>query len=340
MSTASRKARPGSKSLLALLMAFTVGAFPSAVAYAQDAAAPNMDAMYAHLMKARAIAGNDLMQDFYHRCYIEPLYPNTLARSINATAAIPPAQVFDNLYFVGQNAVSSWVIKTSAGLILIDTENTPDEAKDYIEGGMAKLGLDATQIKYIVITHEHTDHFGGAKYLQAKYRQYGIHVVASAPAWKNMPTANRNAGYDPIHDMEIADGQKLTLGDTALTFYIMPGHSDGTISFFFNTTDHGRPHVIGFFGGMGSPKLEANRDKIISSYERWLKLAAAAGADTMIANHQGEDGAVEKIEFIRTRHPNDPNPFVLGKDGYKRYFEVQEECAKADLARNGQSIPQ
>ena len=155
-----------------------------------------------------------------------------------------------------------------------------------------------------------------------------------------MPTANRNAGYDPVHDMEIADGQKLTLGDTTLTFYVTPGHSEGTISFFFNTTDHGRPHVIGFFGGMGSPKLETNRDKIISSYERWLKLSAAAGADTMVANHQGEDEAVEKIEFIRTRHANDPNPFVLGKDAYKRYFEIQEECAKADLARNGQNIPE
>ena len=299
-----------------------------------------MDAFHEHVDKAKAAAGKDLMSDFYHRCYIEPLYPNSLAKLINGTAAIEPAKVFDNLYFVGQNAVSSWVIKTSQGLILIDTLNTPDEAKQYIEGGMAKLGLDPTQIKYIIITHEHADHFGGSKYLQQKYGSYGAHVVASAAAWKNMPTANRGAGLDPSHDMVISDGQKLTLGDTTLDFYVTPGHSEGTISFTFKTSDNGKPHVVGFMGGMGSPKVEANRDKIIESYDRWLKISAAAGADTMVANHQGEDHAVENIEFLRTRRPSDPNPFVLGKDGFRRYFVIQEECAKVDLARNGQKIPQ
>lgn len=301
------------------------------------ATAAENDAMYEHIMKAKKIAGADLAPDYYHRCFIEPLYSQSIAKLINGTAAVEPAKVFDNFYFVGQNAVSSWALTTSQGIILIDTLNNPDEAKQYIEGGMAKLHLDPKQIKYIVITHEHADHFGGSRYLQQKY---GDHVMASAPAWNNMPTANRGAGLDPVHDMDVADGQKLTLGDTSLTFYITPGHTDGTISFVFKTTDHGVPHVIGFFGGMGSPRTEINRDKIISSYERWRKITSAAGVDTLVANHQGEDHAVEKIEFIRIRHAGDPNPFVIGKDAYQRYFEVQEECAKADLARNGQKIPQ
>ena len=341
--------RRGAKALRALLVALTLGSLPSAAALAQDdkggfpvdpPRTANNPATYEHLMKAYKAAGVDMKPDFYHRCYIEPLYPNSIAKLINGKAVIPPTQVFDNLYFVGQNAVSSWVIKTSAGLILVDTLNNPQEAKDFIEGGMAKLGLDPKQIKYVVITHEHADHFGGARYLQEKYKGDGMHILASAPAWKNMPTANRNNGYDPAHDMDITDGQKLTLGDTTLTFYLTPGHSDGTISFFFKTTDHGKPHVIGFFGGMGSPKSEKARDEIVASYDRWLKLSAAAGADTNVANHQGEDHAVENMEFIRSSHAGDPNPFVVGKDGFRRYFVIQDECAKADLARNGQKVPQ
>jgi len=324
--------------LRAVSISLLLGLSAGTVVHAQNQTAPaDNNTMYEHIMKAKKIAGNDLFLDFTHRCFIEPLYSQSIARLINGTAAVEPAQVFDNLYFVGQEAVSSWVLKTSQGLILIDTENNPAEAKQYIEDGMAKLGLDPKQIKYIVITHEHADHFGGSKYLQQKY---GVHVMASTIAWKNMPTANRGAGLDPVHDMDIVDGQKFTLGDTTLTFYVTPGHTEGTLSFIFKTTDHGVRHTIGFFGGMGSPRAETNRDKIIDSFERWRKIASATGADTLIANHQGEDHAVDNIEFIRVRHAGDPNPFVVGKAAYQRYFEIQEECTKADLARNGQKIPQ
>jgi len=321
------------------------GAATAAPAPAAPAAAaadvPDTQAMHEHLAKATRIAGSDLMPDMYHRCFIEPLYPDSIAKLINGNAAVPATKVFDNLYFVGQNAVSSWVIKTSAGLIVIDTLNNPEEAHEYIEGGMAKLGLDPKQIKYFLLTHEHADHFGGSKYLQQQYGKYGAHVITSAAAWKNLADPKtRNQQLAPAHDQEVSDGQKLTLGDTTLTFYITPGHTEGTTSFFFKTTDRGVPHVVGFFGGMGSPKTEANRDTIIKSYERWLKLAAAAGADTLIANHQGEDHAVEKLEYIRARDAGDPNPFVVGKDAYRRYFEIQNECTKMDLARHGQKVPE
>ena len=328
------------RGLRCTLAGLMLGTFFVANVQAQDKGTPNMEAVHEHVAKAMAAAGKDLMTDFYHRCYIEPLYPDSLAKLINGTAAIAPAKVFDNLYFVGQNAVSSWVIKTNQGLILIDTENTPDEAKQYIEAGMARLGLDPTQIKYIIITHEHADHFGGSRYLQQKYGPTGTHVMASAAAWNNMQTANRGSrSLDPARDMVISDGQKLTLGDTTLDFYVTPGHSEGTISFIFKTSDNGKPHVIGFMGGMGSPKVEANRDAIIASYERWLKITAAANADTMIANHQGEDHA-DEVDSPGTR-VDDPSRLPTRKDGYRRApLAIQEECAKVDLARNGQKIPQ
>lgn len=300
-------------------------------------APPNEAAMYAHIMKAKQIAGQDLQMDFYHRCFIEPLYSGTIAKAINTPAAVEPAKVFDNVYFVGQNAVSSWAIKTNDGIILIDTLNNPTEAHEYIEEGLRKLGMDPKQIKYIIITHEHADHFGGSRYLQEKY---GAHVMASAPAWKNMPTANRGIGLNPHPDMVITDGEKFTFGGTTFTFYITPGHTEGTISFIFKTTYHGRPHVVGFMGGMGSPHTEKARDEIIKSYERWEKLIKAAGVDTLIANHQGEDHAIGKIELIRVLHPDDHNPFVIGADANQRYYEIQAECTKADLARHGEAIPQ
>jgi metallo-beta-lactamase class B len=314
------------------MMILALSALSCGVAYAAPAPdGAKSDTMYEHIMKARKAAGTDLMHQFYHRCFVDPNYTDTIAKLRKAPAPMEPLKVFDQLYFLGQNDVSSWALQTSDGIILFDTHNNPADAKQYIEGGMAKLGLDPKQIKYVFIMHEHADHFGGAKYLKEKYPS--LHLVASATAWAKMPTANRADGLVPAHDMDIADGQVFKLGDTTLTWYLTPGHSDGTISTIFKVTDHGTPHVVGFFGGLGSPNSAVNRNKIIASFQRWKPIAAAAGVDTLIANHQGQDYSVENLEFLKVRHATDPNPYVIGKDAYQRYFDVQIECTYANLIR-------
>lgn len=93
---------------------------------------------------------------------------------------VPPAKVFDNLYYVGHAQFGSWIVKTSAGLILLDALDSPKEAQDYIEAGMAKLGLDPHDLKYIIIMHGHGDHYGGTRYLQDKYP--GLRVAGFALA--------------------------------------------------------------------------------------------------------------------------------------------------------------
>ena len=75
------------------------------------------------------------------------------------------AQVFDNLYFVGGKIHSAWALKTSQGFILIDTIY-PYNSEELIVGGMQRLGFDAKDIKYVIISHAHGDHIGGAEMLQ------------------------------------------------------------------------------------------------------------------------------------------------------------------------------
>jgi len=78
-------------------------------------------------------------------------------------------------------------------------------------------------------------------------------------------------------------------------------YADRALSTIFKTTDHGVPHVVGFIGGLGSPQTEASRNTLVKSLRRWKSLAAAAGVDTLIANHQGQDEAVENLEFLKIR---------------------------------------
>ena len=90
-----------------------------------------------------------------------------------------PAKVFDNLYFVGGKVHSSWALTTREGIILIDTIY-PYNSEELIIGGMQKVGLDPKNIKYVLISHAHTDHIGGAEMLQ---NRYGVRVVMGGPDW-------------------------------------------------------------------------------------------------------------------------------------------------------------
>jgi metallo-beta-lactamase class B len=323
------------------------------VTSAQFVPAPNADedAMYQHFKKAQEIAGLDLYPHFAHACIIDQHYRWTISRGIQQPGDIRPLKVMDNLYFVGQNAASSWAIKTSEGIILIDALNNGEEAEKYIVGGLREVGLDPADIKYLVITHAHGDHFGGANYLKDTF---GVRIAASKIDWDVMAAmkvaparpaaegARRQGGpaawarLAPDHDIDLAEGQQFKLGDTTVTFYVTPGHTPGTLAMIFEATDQGQPHVVALYGSLGMPAAVEDKRIVLASIAKFKKLAKQAGVDTLIANHQTRDLALHKLEILRLRRAGDPNPFVVGKDGYLRYMDIQTECVYYAMAREGQ----
>src|SRR5204862_2501389 len=92
---------------------------------------------------------------------------------------VEPAKVFDNLYFVGMTDWSAWALTTSQGIIVIDTI-FDYSVEDEVVNGLKKLGLNPADIKYALVSHAHTDHIGGAKYLQD---HFGARVVLSKEDW-------------------------------------------------------------------------------------------------------------------------------------------------------------
>lgn len=290
---------------------------------------PDQDRMYLHMRKARELAGTDLYAHYVHRCIVDQTYRRTISRGLQARNKIEAAKVFDNLYFVGENAVSSWALDTGDGIVLFDALYGPDDISNIVEPGLRKFGLDPRNIKYLVITHGHGDHFGGANYLKEKY---GTRIMASTIDWEFMGTGP----LVPARDLDIADGQTLTVGNVTLNFFITPGHTPGTVSTVFKTTDRGEPHVVGFFGGMGTPSAVADKKALIASAKRFEGIAQSFGIDAGIANHVTQDQAIPKLEELRLRRAGDPNPYVLGTSAYVRYLQVQQECTEFAMAQQGQ----
>jgi len=235
-------------------------------------------------------------------------------------------QVFDNLYMLTTKSNSAWVVKTSAGIILIDTL-FGYAAQDEIVDGMKKLGLDPADIKYIVISHAHGDHDGAVKFLQETYKPK---VILSPEDWK---LAAREA--DPYtHDLDATDGQKLTLGDTTITIYITPGHTSGTLSFLIPVKDHGMPHMAMEWGGtaLGANTSKEMLQSYISNASRFKDIADGAGADVIIGNHTEYNNALALLDLTKARKPGEPNPWLVGKPEVAKYLTVVQECAKAWLA--------
>jgi len=249
----------------------------------------------------------------------------------------PPFKIFDNLYWLGTRQHSSWALATSAGLIIIDT-NFAWATELEITNGLATLGLNPQDIKYVVISHAHGDHDQGAAELQ---KRYGAKVVMGTPDWEStLQRPATAAGGVPTRDIAVGpEGTQLTLGDTTVTVVATPGHTPGTLSYVFPVKEQGRPVVVAYSGGTLTGAFGTNAarwDEYIASQRAIAKAAADAGASVIISNHSEYDGAYTKARLLLApRQPGENHPFIVGADGVQRYFTVMAECATASKLRVG-----
>ena len=300
-----------------------------------------------HVATAKAAARQDHVGLFKSLCVPPPPLPATGAPAQAAAQPsgpppraqwyAPPVKVFDNLYFLGQTGYTAWAVVTSDGIIVIDPL-FDYSVEEEVVNGLTKLGLDPKAIKYVVISHAHSDHVGGARLLQDRF---GARVVMSAADWDLLAT-DPGAWPKAKRDVVATDGQRLTLGDTTLMLHFTPGHTLGTISTIIPVKDGGRPHVAALWGGTGfnwrsgSPRyITPDRPALFwyenygNSARRFREIAAKAGADVLLSNHPNYDGTKAHLATLARRKAGEPHPYVVGSDSIGRFLTVAEECAKA-----------
>lgn len=249
---------------------------------------------------------------------------------------IEPARVFDNLYFVGDLDQSAWALTTPAGIVLFDT-NIPSRTESVIVEGMRKLGLDPNQIRYLLVSHAHGDHIGGAAPLQERF---GARIVMSQPDWDLVARyPKRYTGISPRRDVVAVDGGTITLGDSSIRTWLTPGHTPGTLSFTFPVRDRGKQLNVVYSGGTGfnfpndTPDLGIPAfQTYIDSQRRLAEKATSTGATVFLTNHSWNDNAVNKIRMIAGRGIG-PSPFEIGADSIQRYFRTTGGCARAAQLR-------
>ena len=250
---------------------------------------------------------------------------------------LEPMQVMDELYFLGNYWTSSYAVKTSDGIVIIDALDNADEAEHYIEGGLRKLGLNPADIKYVIVSHAHGDHYGGANYLKQKFNP---RIVMSEIDWQVFDDPKfdpkRIPLFDPPpkRDMAVNDGDTLKLGDTSFKLYVIPGHTLGTLATVFTVHDHGDAHRAVAWGGTAynfgplPDRLQLYSDTTV----KYRGVMKQEDTDVLLSNHVSYDAAVAKMAALKTRKAGDPNPYVIGQDTVQRFLTILGECALATKA--------
>ena len=165
---------------------------------------------------------------------------------------IEPFKMADDLYYVGDKLVCVHLIRTDEGLILLDAGYPC--TRHLLMASIIRLGFDPADVRWIILTHAHFDHFGAAN----EFRNlYGTKVALSAADAASMqekpfraigavPTEN-----PPVIDRTLEDGEIFSFGGKEIRCVLTPGHTLGTMSFFFHVTDGGKTYLAGQFGGAG-----------------------------------------------------------------------------------------
>ena len=150
---------------------------------------------------------------------------------------IDPFRIFGKLYYIGDQVVCSHLLDTGDGLILFDS-GFPHTA-DLLRKRIAMLGFECKDIRYILHTHEHYDHFGASYKLQTDYgcRTYihsaGAHTFRIFPHHTEVQSAHCPDASLFIPDVEFNDGDIVSLGNISVRCIYTPGHSAGTTTFVF-----------------------------------------------------------------------------------------------------------
>ena len=197
---------------------------------------------------------NNIDLGMYHKSYAEvekDLVPNLLGYYTTPSSAyVKPFRILNNLYYVGDKQVCAHLIDTGKGLILFDAGY--QHTIHLLVQSIWELGFNPKDIKYLILSHGHFDHFGACNEFRALYGCKTFLSKADCDMLRQSPKAgllewnpNPYAAL-PVIDHEIEDQDTITLGNVSIKCVLSPGHSPGTMSFFFDIADNLKTYRVGY----------------------------------------------------------------------------------------------
>ena len=254
-------------------------------------------------------------------------------------APVPPRHLVGNIYYVGAIGVSSYLITTPEGHILIDTGF--EETVPLIRHSVEQLGFKVSDIKLMLSSHAHIDHTGGHSLMKQLTHAQVIasaadaRILASGGADDFIPLPKELISYAPVAvDRLVTDGERITLGGVTLTAHLTPGHTRGATTWSMDAIDDGKTYHVVFFSSASinpgtSLLLAPPYPEFVQDFENTFARLKQLPCDIFFAPHGGQFAMAEK--FARLRPGTSPNPFI-DPAGWQSLIGKAEKAFREQLA--------
>ena len=253
-----------------------------------------------------------------------------------ANAPLEPFRIIGNVYYVGASEVTSFLITTPEGHLLLDggfAETVPQ-----IRENIKRLGFKLEDIKFLLNSQSHYDHAGGLAELKKLSNAKMVASEGDRPSLENGDRNNFSWGdtltYTPVKvDRVVKDGEEIELGGVRMKAVITPGHTPGCTTWTLPVKDNGQTYNAVFVCSASVPgyKLVGNEKypNIVADYESTFRILKGLKADIFLAAHGSFFDLLGKAEKIRAGVR--PNPFIDPK-GYSDYAAAAEKSFRDKLA--------
>jgi metallo-beta-lactamase class B len=215
------------------------------------------------------------------------------------TTAFTPHKIIGNVYYVGTRTLSSFLVTTPEGHVLIDS--TYERNVPAIQRSVEELGFKFSDIKILLGNHAHGDHQEGDALVKQLTGAQVIAMAEDVPALQ----AIRPGGKEHPIDRILHDGDEVTLGGTALVAHLTPGHTRGCTTWTMKALEGRRSYNVMFGCSLRPPGMVT--PAIAAEFNRSFKLVRALPCDVQLGDHGAQYNMQQKFAKVRT---GGPNPFI------------------------------
>ncbi len=248
-----------------------------------------------------------------------------------------PFKIIGNIYYVGASDVTSYLITTPKGHILIDSGF--EETVPQIKANVAKLGFKLEDIKILLINHAHYDHCGGLAEIKKLTNAKLYASPADAPVLEDGGKSDFRFGDDksfqfaPVKvDKILKDGEKISLGGTELKTFFTPGHTKGATSWTMDVTEKGKKLKVVFSSSLSTLDYvfldNAKYPQIAKDFTKTFETLGKIKTDVFLASHGVFFNLKNKAERLRAGAK--ANPFVDAK-GFQNFVERMSKAFEDKL---------